>query len=140
MDQQKKIKKAAQATTGYAGTARPRPGNPAKRDSAPRGGALLVSSAPRAGKSSRYDDYDEEMDDFIDYDDEEDNGGPRYDYDSDRSSDMEAGLDELDDEEQQAERIARREDIEEERRERDRKMAKEERKRKALEALRGRKL
>ncbi|KIL95337.1 hypothetical protein FAVG1_00073 [Fusarium avenaceum] len=142
-EEPKKVKKAAVATTGYTGTARPRPGGDApKKKDASRGGALL--SAPRAPRpahsKSRYeDDYDEELDDFIDYDDEEDDGGgPRYDYASDASSDMEAGLDDIDVEERRAEQIARREDIEQERLEREHKASKEARKRQALEALRGR--
>ncbi|KJZ73050.1 hypothetical protein HIM_07622 [Hirsutella minnesotensis 3608] len=137
---EKKMKKAAQATTGYTGTARPKPGNPAKKKDAPRGGALLNAPVPRHGstKRSRYeDDFDEELDDFIEYDDEEDGDmGPRYDYASDGSSDMEAGLDDIDVEEQRAEMLARKEDIEEERLEKTLKAAKEDRKRKALEALR----
>ncbi|TFB00817.1 hypothetical protein CCMA1212_007364 [Trichoderma ghanense] len=135
---EKKVKKAALATTGYTGTARPKPGNASKKSNAPRGGALLNAPPPRPGanRRSRYeDDYDEDMDDFIDYDDEEDDG-PRYGYASDASSDMEAGLDDIDDEERMAERIARREDLREEQLERSLKMAKEEKKRKALEALR----
>lgn len=134
---EKKIKKAASATTGYTGTARPKPGNPSKSSNGPRGGALLNTPIPRGGasKGSRHDDYDEELDDFIEYDDEEDDGGPRY-YDSDGSSDMEAGLDDIDHEERRAEYIARREDVEEERLEKSLKVAKEEKKRKALEALR----
>jgi protein SPT2 len=139
-ESERKVKKAAQATTGYTGTARPKPGKFAgKKDNAPRGGALLNGNPrPSSSKHSRYEDdyYDEEMDDFIDYDDEEEEGGPRYGYASDGSSDMEAGLDELDDEERYAERLARKEDIEQERLERSLKVAKEERKRKALEALR----
>jgi hypothetical protein len=51
---------------------------------------------------------------------------------------MEAGLDELDQEERRAEFIGRREDQEEDRLEKSLKTAKEERKRKALDALRGR--
>ncbi|KAK1238760.1 hypothetical protein MKX07_004336 [Trichoderma sp. CBMAI-0711] len=135
---EKKVKKAALATTGYTGTARPKPGNTLKKSNAPRGGALLNAPPPRPGanRRSRYeDDYDDDMDDFIDYDDEEDEG-PRYGYASDASSDMEAGLDDIDDEERMAERIARREDLREEQLERSLKMAKEEKKRKALEALR----
>ena len=50
--------------------------------------------------------------------------------------DLEAGLDDLADEESRAERIARQEDIEEQRLEASLKAAKEDRKRKALEALR----
>lgn len=141
-EKEKKVKKAAAATTGYTGTARPKPGGgTAKKRDAPRGGALLNTRAPRPSSSkSRFDDeYDEDMDDFIDYDDEEAEGydqGPRYDYDSDASSDMEAGLDDIDGEERRAERIARQEDIAEERLEKSLKAAKEDRKRKALEALR----
>jgi len=136
----KKLKKAAQAVTGYSGTARPKIEAKKRNDKAPRGGALLnpVPVRSRQSRGSRYDEYDEELDDFIDYDDdeEEDEQGPRYDYASDGSSDMEAGLDDIDVEETQAERIARKEDLEQERLERRLKMAKEERKRKALEALR----
>ncbi|KAH7258326.1 hypothetical protein FSOLCH5_002670 [Fusarium solani] len=142
-EEEKKVKKAVTATTGYTGTARPRPGNATKKKDTPRGGALL--SAPRAPRPARSksrfeDEYDEDMDDFIDYDDEEeDDGGPRYDYASDGSSDMEAGMDELDIEERRAEQIARREDIEEERLEKKLKADKEARKRQAaLEALRAR--
>lgn len=138
-EEEKKVKKAVQATTGYTGTARPRPGAAAKKDKNPRGGALLAHPPPRPSSSKRSrveDDYDEELEDFIDYDDEEDEGGPRYDYASDGSSDMEAGLSDIDDEERRAEQIARREDVEEARLEMSLKAAKEERKRKALEALR----
>ena len=141
-EQEKRFKKAAQATTGYTGTARPRPGGPTKKAAAVRGGALLNQPPrPPRGSShkSRYeDDYDEELDDFIEYDeeDEEIDGGPRYHYDSDGSSDMEAGLDDIDVEERKAERIARLEDLKEQELEKSLKAAKEERKRKALEALR----
>lgn len=142
-------KKAATATTGYTGTARPRPGASSSTNShkhpPQRGGALLnrphvrhPASASR-GSNDRYDDYDEELDDFIEYDDEEqevDELGNRYTYDDVSDSDMEAGMDELDIEERMAERIARREDIEEEKLEKSLKAAKEERKRKALEDLR----
>lgn len=140
-EQEKKVKKAVQATTGYTGTARPKPGATAKKDKAPRGGALLNVAPPRPASSKRLgyeEDYDEELDDFIDYDDdeEEDQGGPRYDYASDASSDMEAGLDDIDVEERRAAAIARREDVEEEQLEKSLKAAKEDRKRRALEALR----
>jgi hypothetical protein len=136
----KKMKKSAMAVTGYSGTARAQQTTAKKNAPAPRGGALLnpVPSRPRHSRNSRYDDYDEELDDFIDYDEDEDEGagGPRYEYASDGSSDMEAGLSDIDDEETQAERIARREDQEQDRLEKSLKQAKEERKRKALEALR----
>ncbi|VUC34899.1 unnamed protein product [Clonostachys rosea] len=137
---EKKQKKAATATTGYTGTARPKPGNPTRKDKAPRGGALLNRPAPRAGSSkySRYeDDYDEEFDDFIDYDDEEEDE-PRYRYDSGSESDMEAGMDDLELEERRAETIARREDIIEQRREQQLKAEKEDRKRRYLQSTRGR--
>lgn len=135
----KKVKKAAQATTGYTGTARPKPGNPIRKKDAPRGGALLNVARHTSTKSSRYeDDYDEELDDFIEYDDEEDVGGPGYGYASDGSSDMEAGLEDIDHEERRAEFIGRREDQEEERLEKSLKAAKEERKRRALEEMRAR--
>lgn len=136
------MKKLSQ-TSSYSGTSRSKPASSTKRPNpnVPRGGALLSAPKVRPAKNSRYaeDDYDEELDDFIDYDDEEDDqGGPRYDYASDASSDMEAGLDDIDTEERRAERMARQEDIEEQRLEQNLKMAKEERKRKALEELRAR--
>lgn len=140
-EQEKKTKKAAQFNSGYTGTARGKPpvSTKSKRD-APRGGALLNVPKPRTGASrgSRYeeDDYDEELDDFIDYDDEEDDGGgPRYEYASDGSSDMEAGMDDVFEEEQRAEKIARREDLEEARLEESLKREKDKRRR-ALEELR----
>ncbi|KAF7564079.1 hypothetical protein G7046_g73 [Stylonectria norvegica] len=137
-EREKKMKKAAAATTGYTGTARPKPGNPAKKKGVVPGGALLNVRVPRpkSSKSRFDDDADEDMEDFIDYDDEEDEGGPRYDYASDESSDMEAGLDDIDTEERRAEIIARQEDIIEERLEKSLKAQKEYRKRKALEELR----
>ncbi|PHH75274.1 hypothetical protein CDD83_4428 [Cordyceps sp. RAO-2017] len=101
---------------------------------------MLNAPAARHGSSKRSrfeDDYDEDMDDFIEYDDDEGGeDGPRYGYASDGSSDMEAGLEELDVEERRAELLARKEDIEEERLEKSLKAAKEDRKRQALEALR----
>jgi protein SPT2 len=138
-EEPKKVRKAAAATTGYAGTGRARPGAPSssKNGDPPRGGALLNAARPRPSKRSSYDDYDEDMDDFIDYDDEEGaDGEPRYDYASDGSSDMEAGMDDIDFEERKAERIARQEDINEDMLEKRLKADKEARKRQALEALR----
>ncbi|RCI09853.1 hypothetical protein L249_3839 [Ophiocordyceps polyrhachis-furcata BCC 54312] len=141
------MKKPSQPVTGYTGTARPKQGLPSKKRDAPRGGALLNPPSVRHGSSkrSRYDDDDddddaEDLDDFIEYDDDEDEAaqpGPRYNYAaSDASSDMEAGLDELDVEERRAELLARREDIQEERLERSLKAAKEDRKRRAMDAFR----
>ena len=81
-------------------------------------------------RRSKYEDeYDEDMDDFIDYDDEEDDVGPRYDYDSEGSSDMEAGLSDIDTEERRAELYAREEDRREQALEEKLKREKEERKR-----------
>lgn len=129
---EKKVKKAASSTTGYAGTARPNPGGEVKkRHDAPRGGALLSAPKHRSGGSKYDDEYDEDMDDFIEYDGEEEDE-PRYGYASDGSSDMEAGMDDIYDEEDRATRIARQEDIREKRLEETLKAAKEERRRKAM--------
>ena len=145
---EERAKKHAAATTGYTGTSRPNTKPPVKKDEAPRGGALLNRAPPRPSTSrhSRFDDYyDDEMDDFIDDDEGESEAmpafGKRYSYyddDSDGSSDMEAGIDDIDGEERRAERIARQEDIEEERLEKSLKQKKEDRKRQALEAIRAR--
>ncbi|KAJ6783413.1 hypothetical protein PWT90_02223 [Aphanocladium album] len=131
---ERKIKKAAIATTGYAGTARPKPGSEVKKlHDAPRGGALLSAPKHRPRGGSKYDDeYDEDMEDFIEYDDEEGGGEPGYGYASDGSSDMEAGMDDIYDEEDRAARIARQEDIREKRLEETLKAQKEERRRRAM--------
>ncbi|KAK2006534.1 hypothetical protein LZ32DRAFT_595435 [Colletotrichum eremochloae] len=143
-ENQKKLKKAAIATTGYTGTARPKPGAASAKKKAAPGGALLnARPAPRYGgsaKRSRYDDdeEDEELDDFIEYDEDEEEVGPRYTYDSDGSSDMEAGMDDVWEEEAKAERVARLEDIEQERLEKRLKAEKEERKRRFYEQQKAR--
>ncbi|KAI0860088.1 hypothetical protein F4860DRAFT_480870 [Xylaria cubensis] len=131
---EKKVKKSATATTGYAGTARPRAGaaaskGPSRGDQGSRHGGLL--EPPRMNRRSKRDEeeYDEDLDDFIDYDDEEEeDAGPRY-YDSDGSSDMEAGLSDIDVEERRAELYAREEDKREQALEDKLKKEKEERKR-----------
>jgi len=146
-DEPKKIKKAALATTGYTGTARPRPGTPANAKS----GATSRPSAgvrprdkpryggPLSGSRNRYDE-DDDLDDFIVDDEDEEQqpgyGNPgRYQYYSDEEeSDMEAGISDIEDEEQRAERQARREDMEQEALERRLKQEKEERRRRFLEA------
>jgi protein SPT2 len=103
---EKKVKKAALATTGYAGTARPKPGGAASSKSG--AGCSSRSDRDRYQKDrlgSRYDRYlsedeeDEEMEDDIEQD-----------YASDASSDMEAAAFEVDEEEELAARIARKED------------------------------
>lgn len=152
VEEEKKVKKAALATTGYTGTARPRPGaaSASKPGSSARseevdksrsnsryGGPL---SAPRRSYD-RYDRYDrgEDLDDFIEYDDADDepgygNGGGY----SDDESDMEAGLSDIEDEETAAERRARLEDKAEEALEKRLKREKEERKRRQLDLARSR--
>lgn len=111
LEPEKKIKKAATATTGYAGTARPKPG--AKPTSRPSASASASSSrydrgpdrhrGNGYGSSARYAYVSEE---------EEDEEEDERDYDSDASSDMEAAAFEVDEEEELAARIARKEDAE----------------------------
>ncbi|PKS07907.1 hypothetical protein jhhlp_006515 [Lomentospora prolificans] len=138
----KKVRKPP--TTGYAGTARPRPGAPAgKEKKQVAGGVLLNPSMSRYGsdkrRSSRYEEEDEDMSDFIEYDEDDDEGVPsRHYYSDDGSSDMEAGMDEIDDEEERAEYLAKKDDWREQQLEKRLKLEKERRKREALEALRRR--
>ncbi|KAK4451512.1 hypothetical protein QBC34DRAFT_436632 [Podospora aff. communis PSN243] len=142
--EEKKVKKAALATTGYAGTARPRPGSTtSKPGSTARPGRPVDRERPRYGggvsRSRRYEEEDE-FDDFIVDDEDDDPNGYGYgrarEYDSaEDESDMEAGLSDIDEEEQMAERMARREDLKEMELEKRLKKEKEERKRKALAAL-----
>lgn len=127
----KKVKKAATATTGYTGTARPktallksspRVGNSIsaaapRRDSAPASRPLKNSGARYERPAQRYRYADEEEED-------------EDDYASDVSSDMEAAGFEVDEEEEQALRQAKLEDAEEERRLR--REAEEKRRRKAM--------
>lgn len=95
---EKKVKKAALATTGYAGTARPAGGAAPKKSAAPSyGSSSRDRDRDRAPSSSRYRYASEE-------EEEED------DYESDASSAMEAGLYDVDEEEERALRIARKED------------------------------
>lgn len=132
-------------TTGYAGTARPRPGASSGKDRKKQGagGVILNPSMSRYGgdkrRSSRYEDDDEDMSDFIDYDDEEDEGVPsRHYYSDEGSSDMEAGMDEIDDEEEHAEYLAKQDDWREQQLEKKLKLEKERRKQEALAAIRRR--
>lgn len=132
---EKKVKKAATATTGYTGTARPRPGassgkssSSGNRPSSYKAGGLLAP--PRSGRRDKYEDeYDDDMDDFIEYDEDDEPGPQGYGYDSDASSDMEAGLSDIDVEERRAERLAREEDKREQALEEKLKREKEERRR-----------
>lgn len=118
---EKKVKKAATASTGYTGTARAGPKKPTDtRDGtsgAPRSRTGGLLAMPR--RRDRYEDEDSEMDDFIDDDEDEDDRRPRGyryagDYDSDGSSDMEAGADDIYVEEARASRLARQDDAREE--------------------------
>ncbi|KAI1076764.1 hypothetical protein F5B20DRAFT_309951 [Whalleya microplaca] len=141
---EKKVKKSATATTGYTGTARPRPGatsskpsasKSSQRPGASRAGGLLAP--PKPSRPKRYEEeYDDDMDDFIDYDDEEEEPDPRggrYGYDSDASSDMEAGISDIDVEERRAELLAREEDKREQALEEKLKREKEERRRRLVQ-------
>lgn len=145
--EEKKVKKAALATTGYTGTARPRVGTStaAKPGAASRASSGAQSrdrsrhGGPLSGsQNNRYEDEDDDMDNFIEYDDEEEapgyGNGARDRYDSyEDESDMEAGLLDIEGEELEADRHARREDQEQEALEKRLKREKEERKRKSLE-------
>lgn len=97
---EKKVKKAALATTGYSGTARPRPG--ASKPGAQRPPASS-SRYERDRLSSKLYTYASE---------EEDDMEEQEDYESDASSDMEAAAFEVDEEEEFAARAARKEDAE----------------------------
>ncbi|KAK4177996.1 hypothetical protein QBC36DRAFT_325916 [Triangularia setosa] len=142
-EESKKIKKAALATTGYTGTARPRPGaatKPKASSGADRDPRDKARERPRYGGSrSRYEE-DDDLDDFVEYDEDEEDPyayGRRGGYDDmSDESDMEAGLSDIEVEETAAERRARLEDRQEEEREKRLKREKEERKRRALEAMR----
>lgn len=101
---EKKVKKAAAATTGYTGTARPRPDG-AKPSSKPSSFSRGPDRYRQQRLEDRYLSEDEEEDDL---EEEEEGDG----YGSDASSDMEAAGWEVDDEEEQASRIARKEDAE----------------------------
>ena len=98
---EKKIKKAALATTGYSGTARPKTAGPSRSSVASSTMRRTDPYADRRGASSRYTYVSEEEED-----EEEE-----QDYESDLS-DMEAAAFEVDEEEEQAARIARKEDAE----------------------------
>ena len=105
LEPEKKVKKAAIATTGYAGTARPKPGdsNNASQSfaSSSRGKSKAPSRVSSRGPQYEYiseEEEDEDMEDQEDcYSDE---------------SDMEAAAFEVDEEEELAARIARKEDAE----------------------------
>lgn len=122
---EKKIKKAAIATTGYTGTARP---NPAAINSSKSSTPSRAADKSGYGRSSsgRRDTYASEDEDEEDEVDEED-------YYSDASSDMEAAMFEVDEEEERAARIARKEDEEALRQEARHQREKEEKRRRLAE-------
>jgi len=107
---EKKPKKAALATTGYSGTARPKPGGGAGKTGArpTTGGSSRFDRGRdhRGNLGSRYDRYESEDEEDEDDEIEEEN------YESDVSSDMEAAAFEVDEEEELAAKIARKEDAE----------------------------
>lgn len=145
LGEEPKRKKAAVATTGYTGSARPvagkaKPGvskpGPSNRvrdqDRDRRPNPMGMFSKPRRRHE---DDYDEEMDDFVvDDEEEEEEGygnGSRYRYaDEDDDSDMEAGFSDVEDEEAAATRMAILDDKREQQLEEQHRREKEARKRK----------
>ncbi|ESZ92797.1 hypothetical protein SBOR_6813 [Sclerotinia borealis F-4128] len=105
---EKKVKKAATATTGYTGTARPRPGGGATTTKPP-----APSYSARNGGNDRYKNNRKDLDRYYATDEDEDDMEEEVEgdgYASDVSSDMEAAAYEVDDEEEMAARIARKED------------------------------
>lgn len=147
--EEKKVKKAALATTGYTGTARPRPGASSGRPNGLISKSGADSRAPRyggplSGSRRRYEDEDDELDDFIEYDDDEDEpgyGAPRrggYDSPEEDESDMEAGMTDVEEEERRAAAIALKEDREQKALELRLKREKEEKRRKMMEAAKRR--
>lgn len=125
---EKKIKKAALATTGYTGTARPNPAAVKSSKPIPQSRATVKAGHGRSS-SSRQDPYARENKEEEDEEEEEEE-----DYYSDASSDMEADVFEVDEEEERAARIARKEDEEALREEARHQRVKEE-KRRRLTAL-----
>ncbi|RFU34312.1 hypothetical protein B7463_g1968, partial [Scytalidium lignicola] len=124
---EKKVKKAALATTGYTGTARPKPG------SARSASASTSRPAVNGNRSSGYGGGSSSKRYYVSEEDEEEEEEEEN-YYSDVSSDMEAAVYEVDKEEEYAERIARHEDAEALREEMRLKREKEE-KRKRLIAM-----
>ncbi|KAG9228779.1 hypothetical protein BJ875DRAFT_508318 [Amylocarpus encephaloides] len=115
LEPEKKVKKAALATTGYAGTARPKPGaKPGSKLSSHASSSRVDRDhygrrlPPLGSRQDRYDSYEDDEEDEDGYGDED--GQP--DYESDVSSDMEAAAFEVDEEEEFATRVARKEDAE----------------------------
>ncbi|PMD26805.1 hypothetical protein NA56DRAFT_667941 [Hyaloscypha hepaticicola] len=106
---EKKIKKAAMATTGYTGTARPKPGAKISRPSTT--GSSRYDRGPDRGRDGRYGSSSKGYS-YPSEEEEDEEEEEEEDYASDVSSDMEAAAFEVDEEEEEAARIARREDAE----------------------------
>ncbi|CAD6443417.1 0df7bade-4226-4fee-acf3-99cf6648794b [Sclerotinia trifoliorum] len=107
---EKKVKKAATATTGYTGTARPRPGGGVTTSK-----PAASSYSSRSGGNDRYKNGRKNLDRYYATDEDEDDMEEDIeedDYASDVSSDMEAATFEVDEEEEMAAAIARKEDAE----------------------------
>ena len=98
IEPERKVKKAAAATTGYTGTARP---NPAALKKAPQSYGSSSRDRDRPSGAASRQRYT-----YAASEDEEEEG----DYESDVSSDMEAAVFEVDEEEERAARLARKED------------------------------
>jgi protein SPT2 len=107
---ERKIKKAAIATTGYTGTARPKPGAKVSRPSTT--GSSRYDRGPDRGRDGRYGTSSKGYSYHSEEEDEDEEDEEVEDYASDVSSDMEAAAFEVDEEEEEAARIARREDAE----------------------------
>ncbi|CAK7271049.1 hypothetical protein SEPCBS119000_004400 [Sporothrix epigloea] len=149
-EEEKRPKKAATATTGYQGTARPRPTSSTSAAGPPGGSGDGRSGDSRSGvgnarhhsstrrmpfsnpRRSRYDE-DDEMDDFIEYDDEEEEeveaGGRRNSYYSRRGH----YDDDDDEEEDESDMEAGLSDIDDEERLADRAARREDAEQEALE-------
>lgn len=112
------VKKPAEV--GYKGTARP-------SSAAAPNGRPGATGAKSQAKPARRNEYVDWSDDALDMDDDEEE-----DYASDVSSDMEGGMWDVEEEESEALKAARREDAEEEKRLKELARQKEERKRKLL--------
>lgn len=150
LTEERKVKKAALASTGYQGSAARPVAGKEKASAARPGGRSAAGRGSDSGRSKRPnpmgmfsnprrrqdDGYDEDMDDFVvDDEDEEDEPGygGRYRYaDDNDESDMEAGFSDVEDEESAAAKAARLEDLREAKILEERKRAKEARRREAL--------
>lgn len=107
---EKKVKKAALATTGYTGTARPKPGGNSKGPSRPSAASASSYRGGRGNDRGYRDEKNSARYAYVSDDEAEEEPEEEEDYASDGSSDMEAGRWDMDEEEDQATRIAKAED------------------------------